>query len=243
MQTHLTWQQFKLQCERLIELVNQYRGSGIQQNENQDSFNWYWLETDDRGTGCLVLKSIKTINTELPQQINVSNNKDIDIESELEENDIQTINSSNERDITTSKLNQKFVHYEYHISFSVSYQVPVLYLNVYNSDSSFIKWDDIWNLLPLSSYDKSNLSSIPWISQVDHPLLGIPFYQLHPCETANLMNQVLANNNIVDDDKCSTTITTQNHENDYLLSWLSIVGPLVGIRLPKEILILNKNLK
>eukprot|EP01132_Coremiostelium_polycephalum_P002869 gene2869-3565_t len=62
-------------------------------------------------------------------------------------------------------------------------------MNGYNKDYSLLPWSEIWDYLPLSNYDKPNISNTPFISQAEHPLLGIPFYQLHPCETSKLMNE------------------------------------------------------
>jgi len=53
------------------------------------------------------------------------------------------------------------------------------------------------------------------ISQDEHPLLGIPFYFLHPCGTENLLEEV-------------------GGSASYLLSWLSVAGPAVGLFIPLQ---------
>ncbi|KYQ93011.1 autophagy protein 10 [Tieghemostelium lacteum] len=98
-----------------------------------------------------------------------------------------------------------------------------MYLNAYdNNTNSLIPYEDIIKQLEISDH----LSNLPAISQVEHPVLGVPFYQLHPCETSNLMKDVFH----------STSTSPQSIENDYLLSWLTIVGPLVGIQTPLQVL-------
>ena len=51
----------------------------------------------------------------------------------------------------------------------------------------------------------------------EHPLLGRVFYHLHPCQTATLM---------------STVEGAHSDTGNYLCSWLSIVGAVVGCALP-----------
>ena len=57
------------------------------------------------------------------------------------------------------------------------------------------------------------------MTQQEHPVLGTPFYALHGCETAGLM------------------AATGHRESQpgYVLGWLSLVGPLVGLQLPIEL--------
>ena len=54
-----------------------------------------------------------------------------------------------------------------------------------------------------------------------HPLLNSqpPFYQLHPCHTANWMGTMLKN---------------VSKESNYLVTWLSFVAPYVGLKLSEK---------
>lgn len=52
----------------------------------------------------------------------------------------------------------------------------------------------------------------------EHPLLGVPFFMLHPCHTSRLMSQVRRD-------------LDATKRADYLLTWLSSVGPVTGIAL------------
>ncbi|KAM4556715.1 ubiquitin-like-conjugating enzyme ATG10 isoform 3-T3 [Fundulus diaphanus] len=55
------------------------------------------------------------------------------------------------------------------------------------------------------------------ISQQEHPLLGQPFFFLHPCRTEEFMGPVLQ------------VAQDQGRPVNYVLSWLSVVGPVVGL--------------
>ena len=59
------------------------------------------------------------------------------------------------------------------------------------------------------------------VTQMPHPLLNSqpPFYQLHPCHTANWMGTMLKN---------------VSKESNYLVTWLSFVAPYVGLQLSEK---------
>ena len=59
------------------------------------------------------------------------------------------------------------------------------------------------------------------VTQMPHPLLNSqpPFYQLHPCHTANWMGTMLKN---------------VSKESNYLVTWLSFVAPYVGLKLSEK---------
>ncbi|KAH9523450.1 E2-like conjugating enzyme atg10 [Bulinus truncatus] len=109
--------------------------------------------------------------------------------------------------------------YEYHVIYSESYAVPVLYFNIYKSDGGLLPLDEIWKLCP--SYFHAYLQENKWatLTQQDHPILGHPFVQLHPCHTAELMAQVMRK-------------TVTGIKQNYLVTWLSTVCPLVGLHIP-----------
>ncbi|EGG16110.1 autophagy protein 10 [Cavenderia fasciculata] len=96
-------------------------------------------------------------------------------------------------------------------------------------------WDEILPILQGTHRGKSDdanlYQSIPLITQVEHPVLGIPFYQLHPCETANLMKEVL-HIDIDNNNNNNNNIIIDNNNDKYLSSWISIISPIVGIKLP-----------
>jgi ubiquitin-like-conjugating enzyme ATG10 len=94
-----------------------------------------------------------------------------------------------------------------HVVYSPSYNVPVLYLNSYTAGMT--------STLRLMSVDGE---LIEWLgepgvlSQQDHPIVGIPFYFIHPCRTQELLREISGDCN-------------------YIAGWLSLVGPQVGLHL------------
>ncbi|KAG9353571.1 hypothetical protein JZ751_011690 [Albula glossodonta] len=56
--------------------------------------------------------------------------------------------------------------------------------------------------------------------QQEHPLIGQPFFFLHPCRTADFMRPLLQ------------VAHAENRKLNYIVSWLSVVGPVVGLDVP-----------
>ncbi|XP_063962395.1 ubiquitin-like-conjugating enzyme ATG10 isoform X1 [Lytechinus pictus] len=130
--------------------------------------------------------------------------------NQLEElNDHVTVKSSIE------ELQCESCQFEYHIIHSASYNVPVLYFTACKSDGKLLTLDEVWGQVPGSYQERLRHQRWTFITQQEHPLLGRPFFQLHPCRTADLMKSVVP-----------------HHKGNYVVTWLSSVGPVVGLELP-----------
>ena len=80
------------------------------------------------------------------------------------------------------------VHFEYHVIYSPSYRVPVLYFTASYASGKQLPLERVWQVLsPLSSKE----DGMEWglATQLEHPLLSCPFYHIHPCHTATAMEQ------------------------------------------------------
>ncbi|KAL5009071.1 hypothetical protein ScPMuIL_014652 [Solemya velum] len=104
--------------------------------------------------------------------------------------------------------------YEYNIVYSPSYSVPVLYFNVYKPEGVLASLEEVWGSVPPLYTKQVDRDRWTMLTQQEHPLLRRPYFQLHPCHTADLMKQI----------SC-------RHSN-YLVTWLSAVGPVVKLSLP-----------
>ncbi|XP_042243183.1 ubiquitin-like-conjugating enzyme ATG10 [Homarus americanus] len=112
-----------------------------------------------------------------------------------------------------------FFTYEYHILYSLSHSVPTLYFNAWHSSGKLLTLEEIWK--SVNSQFKEQINQNKWesLTQKEHPLLGQPFFQLHPCYTGKLMDQV----KLVSHDS--------RFLYKYLVSWLSMFGPVIGLEL------------
>ncbi|XP_052599580.1 ubiquitin-like-conjugating enzyme ATG10 isoform X5 [Peromyscus californicus insignis] len=123
-------------------------------------------------------------------------------------------------EVTESTAASEAIKYEYHVLYSCSYQVPVLYFRASFLDGRPLALKDIWE--GVHECYKTRLLQGPWdtITQQEHPVLGQPFFVLHPCKTNEFMTAVLRSSQKI------------NRNVNYITSWLSIVGPVVGLNLP-----------
>lgn len=141
----------------------------------------------------------------------------------------QAIDESEHRPSASESVRHSF---ELHIVFSSTYQVPVFYFNGYSSDGKLLGIDEIMSRLrPAHHQWEAQRSQELWpmISQEEHPVLGLPFYFLHPCATATLLGQLRRRN--------------RTSGSGYLVSWLSIYGPLIGLKLDFRALHLSTTLR
>ncbi|VDP90389.1 unnamed protein product [Echinostoma caproni] len=117
---------------------------------------------------------------------------------------------------------------EYRVSYSVAYEVPILMVRVQTFSGCILSIDGLWDQLVQSNFgsvadDGTVLQA--GFSQIEHPYLGIPYYQFHPCRTAALMQQAFSMA------YCSSEISGVK----YLTLWLSLIATPLGLVLPKEL--------
>uniref|UniRef100_A0A8C3PJ82 Ubiquitin-like-conjugating enzyme ATG10 n=1 Tax=Calidris pygmaea TaxID=425635 RepID=A0A8C3PJ82_9CHAR len=88
------------------------------------------------------------------------------------------------------------------------------------TDGRPLTLDEIWK--SVHACYQARLLEGPWdtITQQEHPLLGQPFFVLHPCRTNEFMSSLL------------TSTRKHNRHTNYIILWLSTVGPVVGLNLP-----------
>ncbi|XP_060529974.1 ubiquitin-like-conjugating enzyme ATG10 [Cylas formicarius] len=123
---------------------------------------------------------------------------------------ITTFLAREEGDITSKKI----ATFEYHIVYHVNYGVPVLCFNVWNQDGTFITLEEYW----AHSVDLKDDNMYETLTQMDHPVLRRPFLTLHPCRTREIMLPFLSKS------------------KNPVISWLSVVGPFVHLKLHDEYL-------
>ncbi|WAR20520.1 GALM-like protein [Mya arenaria] len=153
--------------------------------------------------------------------INVNRNK---FQSESESrNEVLQEDTSLSNDEATEMYNNtdcQILSVEYHVLYSESYSVPVLYFNCHLPDGRLLTLNEIWSQVPLNYQERLQQDRWTFLTQVEHPYLGRPFYQLHPCHTDKLMAMVAK--------------VPGGVARNYVISWLSSVGPVVGLNLRPE---------
>jgi len=99
---------------------------------------------------------------------------------------------------------------DYHIVYSLSYSVPVMYFNMSFPTGKLLSVDEVCKFLN---------KSIQEVSQQEHPILHTPFFTLHPCHTSEIMK---------------TLLKAHKSGLSYLVAWLSLVTSILNIPLSNE---------
>ncbi|XP_034468652.1 ubiquitin-like-conjugating enzyme ATG10 isoform X5 [Hippoglossus hippoglossus] len=121
---------------------------------------------------------------------------------------------------SVSKDSREVLQYEYHILYSCSYSTPVLYFRAFTLEGRSLSLEEVWSSVHPNFRIRLQNSPLNTITQQEHPLLGQPFFMLHPCKTEEFMKPVLQ------------LAQDQHRPVNYVLTWLSVVGPLVGLDVP-----------
>ncbi|KAL6652461.1 hypothetical protein ACP70R_011386 [Stipagrostis hirtigluma subsp. patula] len=116
--------------------------------------------------------------------------------------------------------------YDFHVVYSYSYKVPVLYFQSYLTGGQLLTLDEIKQDLPSNSSKVLTKSKWTFITREEHPHLSRPWFTLHPCGTSDFMKLLLEETKIVE---------TREQSLQYLPAWLSVVGQAVGLKIPLEL--------
>ncbi|XP_056149661.1 ubiquitin-like-conjugating enzyme ATG10 [Lampris incognitus] len=119
-----------------------------------------------------------------------------------------------------SEGSDRVLQYEYHILYSCSYRVPVLYFRASSLEGRSVSLQELWSTVHPNYRLRLQHNPLNTITQQEHPLLGQPFFVLHPCRTEGFMKPVLQ------------AALQESRQVNYLVSWLSVVGPVVGLEVP-----------
>ncbi|KAK6940389.1 Ubiquitin-like-conjugating enzyme Atg3/Atg10 [Dillenia turbinata] len=130
--------------------------------------------------------------------------------------------------VVVQRCSPEVYYSDLHIVYSASYKVPVLYFRVYSSDGQTIELNNIEKFLPVSSAKVLRESKWTFITQEEHPYLRRPWYTLHPCGTGEWMKLLL----LADAALAANGFTSEQ----YIVSWMSVVGQVVGIQIPHQLL-------
>ncbi|KAF0735028.1 hypothetical protein AaE_009105 [Aphanomyces astaci] len=120
-----------------------------------------------------------------------------------------------------SSVNHDMCMYEFHVVYSPTYKVPLLFLRGHYVDGALVP----------TSVVQAHMSTFvtKFISQDEHPVLGLPFYFLHPCETASCLSLLVPSATL---STSTTSSSTAPCPLQHLLAWLTLVQPCTHIRVP-----------
>ena len=171
----------------------------------------------------IYLKKCCMISTQVETMTESTINVPDQLPDDSERGDINGYNfcedmSTADVDCEISNSSEKtLIQAEYHIVYSDSYSVPVLYFNAHHITGQSLLHHELGLLF--SSFHAATMKNQIWttLTQVEHPILQTPFFMLHPCKTAALMSNV------------TPTASVKVKEGTYLVQWMSSICPAVGL--------------
>ncbi|XP_047319081.1 ubiquitin-like-conjugating enzyme ATG10 [Impatiens glandulifera] len=196
--------------------------------------NWSWITTTTTAhqvnDGYLSLENfVKVISSSPPIEEEEEEEEELTVYDHHPDDDVVDeailVSSSDHHDHSCEMHHHR---YEFHIVYSSSFRVPVLYFRAYDTDGQIMLMNEIE--MDLSSDSLKLLMESKWtfITLEDHPQLNRPWYMLHPCATSEWMKLLLENDSSRDQNGAKL--------EHYLVSWLSVVGQVFKLKLPIEML-------
>jgi ubiquitin-like-conjugating enzyme ATG10 len=135
---------------------------------------------------------------------------------------------------------QALSRWAYNVLYSPSYGEPVLYFEAHDQSGSPLPLAHVLASLRLeggaAAEGATSSVQLPAVtlSQEDHPLLGRPFYLLHPCRTGDVMGRLLGPRHLASGDSveaaaAGATAEPESSSLRYLLAWMCVAGQPVGL--------------
>ena len=145
----------------------------------KDWEDWCWVE-DKKRKGCGFLRKVKSIANDAMTESS---------DSELEEDKKVEFEAQVETDVLDD-CTTEYMALEMHVVYSETYNVPVMYFNVRRKGTiRCLTLRQIRRLLPKAFETDNHHRS--FVTQEHHPILGVPFFCLHPCQTRECLEIML----------------------------------------------------
>jgi hypothetical protein len=124
-----------------------------------------------------------------------------------------------------------------HVLHHASYGTPVLLLRLERADGAALPHEACLAALPAlagaaadaAAADAAGAPPLPALSQEHHPLDGLPWLQLHPCNTPAVMALLMQREGDEPDGGGGESLVAGERALPYLAAWFSLAAPLVGL--------------
>eukprot|EP00624_Nannochloropsis_granulata_P001569 evm.model.NODE_1774_length_14472_cov_27.124170.5 len=122
--------------------------------------------------------------------------------------------------------------WELHIVYDEIYNTPTLWLKATRSDGVPLTREEVACLcrVGVGEGGEERGGGRTVLSQDEHPILGQPFFFLHPCGTPGRMARLLIEGERVGEDDDETKKAQIGLT--YLVKWFSLVAPVLGLSFP-----------
>uniref|UniRef100_A0A2P2JKW9 Ubiquitin-like-conjugating enzyme ATG10 n=1 Tax=Rhizophora mucronata TaxID=61149 RepID=A0A2P2JKW9_RHIMU len=190
---------------------------------NPTSTPWLWVPSPKRPFLCQAVDGYLSLDS----MCILGSTEDSVNDASLSEDEKQEEEVVDNATLVQSSRYHEEHFYDFHIVYCPSYRVPVLYFRGYCSDGRPLALNEIEKDLPSCSAKALLESKWTFITQEEHPYLNRPWYKLHPCGTGKWMKLLFLD----------AALAGKGLDIElYLVSWCSVVGQVVGLRIPLEML-------
>lgn len=203
-------------CQRLLKKSEELR----------DGWSWQQVQGTKEGylrkTALRPVPTASKLNHEDSEQEDHPEVKQVSVPGGTEDDDdeddaVVLLNSSQ-----SGGSGHRCFQFEFHVLYSSSFRTPVLYFRAFTLEGKSLSLDEVWSFIRAKLRLSSEDGLLSTVTQQEHPLLGEAFFMLHPCKTEDFMRPVLQ------------AAQQTNRPVNYVLTWLSVVGALVGLDVPLE---------
>ncbi|KAF2832195.1 hypothetical protein CC86DRAFT_87276 [Ophiobolus disseminans] len=211
---HLTTSEFEDACTTLAARYDQH---SLDQNEWQSVELIYQYEAK-------YLRITKPLQT---CTVGRSTDKDQHTRSDEDEDDIEELEDDDDEVLPTTGGLEVLVVYD--ILLSPVYRVPVLYISIADPQHRYPPtMQTLYEHLIPSNFEAQAQSGgvIGGISIQDHPATNRPVFFIHPCQTAEAMEESVGRRNIT--------------AEEYLILWTGALGKCVGLNVPLALMQQNE---
>ena len=128
--------------------------------------------------------------------------------------------------------------YDFHVVYNSSFSVPELFIKGSRWDGSALRFDEvIRDFSRGATGERSEQALCSVFLQKEHPLLLLPWFGFHLCETSGLVAMMLrASGDGAAADPRLSALSNLSFELRYMVSWWSSVGKFVGLGLPLDLI-------
>ena len=199
------------------EIIKYFRGNlhvPIMGQITQDQFLWSCSDfvtlSDAAGDNWEIVKDGTNAWIQRTAVINVTKHSDdsADIDEDILGVD-KTIDDDDSNTLEVKAITTEQISCTYEVHYSPSYSVPVLYCRFWTCSGQMLSLEQVWSLAPLPARGWDRLSMAP------HPVTGMPWVQVHPCQTGQMADLMISSSN---SSKCN-----------YIVTFLSLYGQAVGL--------------
>eukprot|EP00049_Salpingoeca_infusionum_P015156 m.291169 g.291169 ORF g.291169 m.291169 type:complete len:154 (+) comp15825_c2_seq1:269-730(+) len=116
-----------------------------------------------------------------------------------------------------------------HLVWDATFGAPCLMFQAFKSTDTGkqdVTISDLGPMLAGTAFDTVQTAPHEGLSQKDHPLLGMPFFFFHPCQTNAILDEMVRE----DSDGDGASVDANASPLRFLEAFLSVYGTSIGIR-------------